>query len=451
MKDAKALGQRLRDARQAQDMNLDEAERLTRIRAKFLDAIERGDYTGMTPVQARGFLRNYARVLGLDLELLLTELDAQRSRPRRRWLPWRRRRPDDAAPILSPLRRSQTLNRVVPQQQATPPPPPRRRRSMARPLRGVLILMLVVGLLGVGGLGLVALVDELDDSGDPQVQTGSETPDRTPDTPPADVTTPTTGDTPPIPPGDGDGDAPAMADTLPADTPTPEPLDLTGSEIKVTITVTQRTWLQVTTDGDVQQEGLAEPGDTAIFTGASVRIRASNAAGLRLVVNNQPRGPLGGRGQLYDETFTVEGTPPPAGAVPPGAGTSDNGSASPAPATLQFTPTLDSGVPTALVDASNLSPTVMLTATPTSIPASATPAPTLTGTFARLPTYTLTPSVTPTPRPTEPPSPTPTVTPSPTITLSPTPTLTTTPSGTPSLTPFLPPRNTSTPTPTKRW
>ena len=71
MSDARALGQRLREAREAKELSLADVEQATRIRLKYVEALEQGDYTSMTPVQAQGFLRNYARFLGLDLELLL--------------------------------------------------------------------------------------------------------------------------------------------------------------------------------------------------------------------------------------------------------------------------------------------------------------------------------------------------------------------------------------------
>ncbi len=79
-----ALGERLREAREAKDLSLDETERATRIRARFLEALEQGDYSVMTPVQAQGFLRNYARFLGLDLDLLTVELDSSKEGKRRR-------------------------------------------------------------------------------------------------------------------------------------------------------------------------------------------------------------------------------------------------------------------------------------------------------------------------------------------------------------------------------
>jgi cytoskeletal protein RodZ len=61
------LGSELRAARLQKELSLDEVEQELRIRAKFLGAIEAGDYSLLpSQVQARGFLRNYAQFLGLD-------------------------------------------------------------------------------------------------------------------------------------------------------------------------------------------------------------------------------------------------------------------------------------------------------------------------------------------------------------------------------------------------
>ncbi|MCD4684988.1 MAG: helix-turn-helix domain-containing protein, partial [Anaerolineae bacterium] len=82
--DAELIGQRLREAREARELTLELAEQATRIRAKFLEALETGDYSSMSPVQAQGFIRNYARYLQLDIGLLMTELEDDSSRSRRR-------------------------------------------------------------------------------------------------------------------------------------------------------------------------------------------------------------------------------------------------------------------------------------------------------------------------------------------------------------------------------
>ena len=61
------VGDRLRDAREVQGLDLYRVERDTKIRHKFLVALEAGDYADLPgDVYARGFLRNYATYLGLD-------------------------------------------------------------------------------------------------------------------------------------------------------------------------------------------------------------------------------------------------------------------------------------------------------------------------------------------------------------------------------------------------
>ena len=61
------LGDMLRDAREARGISLVEAERETKIRQKYLAALEDDDIAALPgPLYARGFLRSYAGYLGLD-------------------------------------------------------------------------------------------------------------------------------------------------------------------------------------------------------------------------------------------------------------------------------------------------------------------------------------------------------------------------------------------------
>ncbi|HEY7738303.1 MAG TPA: helix-turn-helix domain-containing protein [Candidatus Limnocylindria bacterium] len=63
------LGQTLRAAREGKGWDLARAERDTRIRARYLAALEAGDYADLpSTVYTRGFVRNYATYLGLDPE-----------------------------------------------------------------------------------------------------------------------------------------------------------------------------------------------------------------------------------------------------------------------------------------------------------------------------------------------------------------------------------------------
>ena len=70
------IGNTLRDARRRQDLGLPECETATRIRGRYLTALEDERLELLPePAYARAFLRTYATFLGLDPRPLLEELD----------------------------------------------------------------------------------------------------------------------------------------------------------------------------------------------------------------------------------------------------------------------------------------------------------------------------------------------------------------------------------------
>src|SRR6266498_1926256 len=72
------IGQRLKAAREANRLTLEKVFEATRIRIPYLRALEADDLSVLpAPVQARGYLRNYAEYLGLDFEQMLDELRAE--------------------------------------------------------------------------------------------------------------------------------------------------------------------------------------------------------------------------------------------------------------------------------------------------------------------------------------------------------------------------------------
>ena len=80
---APSLPDRLAAARERKGVDLFRAERDTKIRSRYLAALERGDYRELPgAVYTKGFLRNYAVYLGLDPEDVLRQ--------------WRRERGDQA-------------------------------------------------------------------------------------------------------------------------------------------------------------------------------------------------------------------------------------------------------------------------------------------------------------------------------------------------------------------
>lgn len=70
-----AIGQALRTAREAQGLTVEEAANRLRLMHRQIDAMETEDFESLgQPVFARGFVRNYARLLGIEPESLLVHM-----------------------------------------------------------------------------------------------------------------------------------------------------------------------------------------------------------------------------------------------------------------------------------------------------------------------------------------------------------------------------------------
>ena len=76
------IGQRLKAEREEQRLTLEKVFEATRIRLQYLQALEADDLSVMpSPVQARGYLRNYAEYLGFDIEQIFDEIRAMSAQP----------------------------------------------------------------------------------------------------------------------------------------------------------------------------------------------------------------------------------------------------------------------------------------------------------------------------------------------------------------------------------
>ncbi len=394
--DAQALGRYLRESREAKEITLEDAEQALKIRGRILESFELGQFTfsDASDVQIRGFIRNYARYLGLEEERVVAYYEAARDEaksPSRRKSSKRATQTQAAVPVAP--------RKVTDTNPSLPPVP----MALDRPDRGSSLLnTLVMILLAVASIiVIVFVVTQLIGQAQPSQNTTSDN-------------------------GDGSGDSilaqlPPSATFTPlptsTDLPSPTPLsgfaqDYTGQPVLVTIQTTQRTWMLVTADGIQKFVGLARPGDKLpdIPAQDNVTVSASNAEALQIIYNGNMQSSFGGRGQKVDIVFKSSGMTVNSG---PGFEPTSQFTETPLP-----TSGIDVGAAIAELTPSN---TPGPSPTPTHTP-SVTPTPSDT------PTITLTPSVTPTP------SRTPTVTPTPSATLTPSVT------PTPSPTAILPPR-----------
>lgn len=98
----KTVGNIFRQAREMKRLTLEDVERATKIRKKFLEDIERDDYANLpSPAYAKGFVKNYSAYLGLDETSILAYYRRQTKEvPKSSLLP----KKVDAALAPAPLR-----------------------------------------------------------------------------------------------------------------------------------------------------------------------------------------------------------------------------------------------------------------------------------------------------------------------------------------------------------
>lgn len=317
-------GEQLRAAREARGLTLEDVERATRIRAKYLNALECDDHKSLaSPIQARGFLKNYAEYLGLDSKDLIAQVvppkakpviapGAQLPRPKAPLQPLRPPTPKPAAKSEEkessngkPAQNAGPASRpslvtgarggsTVGQRLVSPEAARRFRWSRLwsiDTLLGVLVTA-ALGMLLFWGAAELELTNQL-------------------------LATPTRS-------GVALGDATAIitqATQTPVMTPTTDsPLPTARpntSGVNLVLRVDQRTWLRIVVDGAETFQGLLPPGELREIAGVQkVEIWTANAGGTRILYNGQDQGSLGGYGDNVIRVFTPDGasapTPTPA-------------------------------------------------------------------------------------------------------------------------------------------
>ncbi len=255
-------GERLRAARARRHISLTEAEQATRIRARYLQALEEDEYGALpSGVYSRGFLRNYAIYLGVPPDEVMSAVPERRRRDRR----------PGVRSVAPPIKVSA----------------PRSIWLIAAATAGVLVLVALIWL----GLSDPEQRSAADSSG----QGGSAVPGV------AGQGTSVAGGSlvqlPPLPTG-GPSQAATVAPT-PAATATALP-----PGVNVELRTVDRSWVRATVDGRVVQEETLAAGQTLRWTGQqSVLLRVGNGAGVDVTVNGQRVGPLGPAGQPIDREF----------------------------------------------------------------------------------------------------------------------------------------------------
>ncbi len=258
------LGIWLRRARETRQITLEEAEQQLRIRKRYLQALENGDYDALPgPVQARGFLRNYARFLGLPVEEALARYEADIS----------------GRPVQPRLGEQQAPAPDRPSFFA--PPSTAEEETKRKPTFSPILLLSLLGiavffaLIALAGLIYLRFFS-----------TRTAAPYPTPQ-PTATVVAPTTGEatlTPPtfVPSADG--------------------------MIHIHLEPREHAWVRVTADDEIVFQGIAAP-DQSIDAVAHRQclVETGNGGAFHLYVNDVDWGTLGPEGKVARRAWTPNG------------------------------------------------------------------------------------------------------------------------------------------------
>lgn len=266
------VGQVLRDAREQLGLSLITCEEATRIRRKYLEALEEGRVVDLPgEVYVKGFLRTYGNYLGLDGAALVDQYKGTLRADARR----------QAA--------DGGTAHAVPEEGENRPPSPV-RRPVARP--GA--LQLIVRRLVVGSIVLAAAAaivyggwrvgQQVSMKTDPDTEEPTPSSDQTP--PPQPQPDPKQDDPPPPP------KPPEPAKVLMA-APVGDSISWTvpAQRVEIKLEMDGRVWMSVQGEGKVLFEGVVEPGTVKEFSSpGTLRVRVGYADPVSVTVNGQQFG-----------------------------------------------------------------------------------------------------------------------------------------------------------------
>ena len=300
------IGESLRKQRETLSLSLSEVERYTRLRQRYLVAMEKGHLDDLpSPVQGRGMISNYANFLNLDGESVLLRF----------------------AEGLQ-LRRLER-NSAVEEPGTFPRGRKKRGASQASALRrlltpDLLIVSTLILALFVFIIWTAARISAnrsgaeratLPSVGDVLMNTTPGANPQETSSLPAPAVTNQPGSTESQPgsaasnPTEG---APAAASLPLQVTATIAPIN--SDPVQLYIVARQRAYLQVISDGQVKFLGRVVPGDAYPFSGKkNIEIVIGNAAAFQIFYNQTDLGSLGTIGEVLRMTFTTNGitTPTP--------------------------------------------------------------------------------------------------------------------------------------------
>lgn len=265
------IGEILKRAREEQGISLDEVAEATKIRSKYLRALEEEQFDALPgDVYARGFATAYLKYLGI------------------------KDRPDVLEAMKPKVKEPETPVQEEPEKPHKLAPTPKRKNKtehfeetpLNKNAKLIIILSLAAILLLFAVQGIYSKQMAELENPDEQIQQQVEEPQENQNDE-ADV--PQEPAAPPEP-----------------EVPVYDSLEMRLEILNVNPNANDQCWMQITVDGKVTETTMSEGQIQDIKAAQSVQLNLGNAGVVKVTVNGQELGTLGSQGQVVKKSFLLE-------------------------------------------------------------------------------------------------------------------------------------------------
>lgn len=290
------LGDLLRETREQKNLSLEDAEKGTNIRKLYIKAIEDGNYDKLPgEVFLKGFMKTYAKFLGLDGQKIIEQYKAEKSGVKllpnsdEKTIEAEQSQPEEKTTVEADLKKEEKVEKqpekTTVNKPATKPVPNidnfneskkyLETKNSSGSKKNVFIIVIIIILIIVGAVAFLS-------------NQGS-------DSQPAADTQQTTEQTQP--------------QQQQAQQPAPAPAPVSGSDVSATFS--QDCWTEVKVDGNTVLSETVKAGSSLNWKGNNqVEVTVGNAGAVDITFNGQPQGKMGDVGAVVTKAFVAPNAQP---------------------------------------------------------------------------------------------------------------------------------------------
>ena len=292
-----SLGAIFKEIRESNNISIEEVEAATKIRAKYLQAIEADDFDAIPgKVYAKGFVKSYARYFKIDQEPVIQELIEEAFGGQKSITPVIEEKVPSEAPLKRQNKEKHSLLEKIPAKERPIEDKPLNKKVSR--IVGISVLFVVL-LLAIGGIYSVFSKEDVNEEEQNTEIIDSEQNNSSQENNETDV-------------DENEGQANVGQNDEQNQPVTPQEPVYEGLNLNLTIldvepSSVDKCWLQVTADGKLLwEETLNEGASKTIEAEESIKIKAGNAGVVSINLNGKDFGTMGSYSQVVTKEYTSE-------------------------------------------------------------------------------------------------------------------------------------------------